>query len=93
MQENPKEYHFSFEINYLPMTLDIIRSYNNLSQTETETGKNKLAKEKIEASFDTIIEAFGNYISQFEQNAAIDLHSDIDSLLSLFESHGLTDKK
>lgn len=93
MQENPKEYHFSFEINYLPMTLDIIRSYNNLSQTETETGENKLAREKIEASFDTIIEAFGNYISQFEQNAAIDLHSDIDSLLSLFESHGLTDKK
>ena len=40
-----------------------------------------------------IIEAFSNYISQFEQNATIDLHSDIDSLLSLFESHGLTDKK
>ena len=93
MEENPKEYHFSFEINYLPMTLDIIRSYNNLNQTEAETAENRQAREKIEASLDTIIEAFNNYISQFEQNATIDLHSDIDSLLSLFESHGLTDKK
>lgn len=93
MEENPKEYHFSFEINYLPMTLDIIRSYNNLNQTGAETDENRQAREKIEASLDTIIEAFSNYISQFEQNATIDLHSDIDSLLSLFESHGLTDKK
>lgn len=93
MEENPKEYHFSFEINYLPMTLDIIRSYNNLNQTESETDENRQAREKIEASLDMIIEAFSNYISQFEQNATIDLHSDIDSLLSLFESHGLTDKK
>ncbi|WP_195267746.1 5-bromo-4-chloroindolyl phosphate hydrolysis family protein [Eubacterium sp. 1001713B170207_170306_E7] len=93
MTENPKEYHFSFEINYLPMTLDIVRSYNNLSQPAGETEENRQAREKIEASFDTIIEAFRNYISQFEQNTTIDLHSDIDSLLSLFESHGLTDRK
>lgn len=93
MEENPREYNFSFEINYLPMTLDIVRSYNALLQSPTETDENRQAREKIEASFDTIIEAFSNYIKQFEQNTTIDLHSDIDSLVSLFESHGLTDKK
>lgn len=83
---------FSFEVNYLPMTLSIVTKYQALNQASSTDENSQRSKAKIEKSFDTIIEAFTNYTKQFDQSSTLDLYSDVDALTSLFESHGLTKK-
>ena len=75
---------------YLPTTLKLVDTYATLDK-QTVQGENiENAKREIEASLDTINEAFEKFLDSFFQSTAWDVSSDISVMNQMMQQDGLT---
>ena len=75
---------------YLPTTQKLVDTYATLDK-QTVQGENiENAKREIEASLDTINEAFERFLDQFFQTTAWDVSSDISVMNQMMQQDGLT---
>lgn len=75
---------------YMPMTLKLVQTYQELDAQPT-AGQNILrAKEEIEKTLDTINQAFENLFDSLFEHTAVDITSDITVLKNMLRQEGLT---
>ncbi len=82
-----------FVNHYLPMTLKLVKTYKNIVNQSIINENAESAKRDIEASLDTINEAFQNLFEDLFDEVALDVATDISVLKTLFEQDGLTEDK
>lgn len=82
-----------FVNHYLPMTLKLVKTYKNIVNQSIVNENAESSKREIEASLDTINEAFQNLFEDLFDEVALDVATDISVLKTLFEQDGLTEDK
>lgn len=78
---------------YLPMTVKLLKAYEELDKQPVEGENIKTAKQEIENTLDTINEAFENLLDSFFRNTAWDVSTDISVLKTMLAQEGLTGNK
>lgn len=75
---------------YLPTTQKLVDTYATLDRQPVQGENIENAKREIEASLDTINEAFERFLNQFFQSTAWDVSSDISVMNQMMQQDGLT---
>ena len=75
---------------YLPTTQKLVDTYATLDRQPVQGENIENAKREIEASLDTINEAFEQFLNQFFQSTAWDVSSDISVMNQMMQQDGLT---
>ena len=81
---------YKFKDQYLPRTLNAIRSYKNLCAMGNLSSDEKNLKHQIESSLDTIETAFQQILKKITIDGVYDLSADVDALHTALEQEGLT---
>lgn len=77
---------------YMPLTLKLVETYQELDQQQS-AGENILsAKTEIEKTLDTVSYAFENLFDSLFEHTAVDISSDISVLKSMLRQEGLTEQ-
>lgn len=74
---------------YLPTTIKLLKAYENLDQQEVQGPNIQKSKADIEATLDTINQAFENLLDSFFETTAVDIKSDISVMETLMAQEGL----
>ena len=74
---------------YLPTTKKLIDTYATLDAQQVKGENIETAKRQIEASLDTINDAFEKFLDQFFQDTAWDVSSDISVMDTMMKQDGL----
>ena len=77
---------------YLPTTWKLIDAYRVLDQQPIQGENISSSKKEIEATLDTINEAFENLLDRFFEYTAWDISTDISALQMMLAQEGLTDQ-
>lgn len=78
---------------YLPTTMKLLNAYVDLNN-QPEAGDNiRSAKQEIDASMDTINDAFEKLLDNLFQDQAWDISSDLDVMKTMMAQDGLTEDK
>ena len=80
-----------FQEYYLPTTLKLVETYREFDGQPIAGANIKKAKEEIEASLETIIQAFDKLFDSLFAEAAMDVSTDISVLQTLLAQEGLTE--
>ena len=75
---------------YLPTTQKLVDTYATLDRQKIQGENIESAKREIEASLDTINEAFERFLDSFIQSTAWDVSSDISVMNQMMQQDGLT---
>lgn len=75
---------------YLPMTVKLLRAYADMDMQPVQGETIQSSKREIEATLDTINEAFENLLDDLFEDTAMDVSSDISVLNTLLAQEGLT---
>ena len=91
VEKNPQK---AQEVNkfinhYLPITIKLINSYEELNNQVVQGDNIKNAKSEIEKSLELINEAFENLLDDLFEDVALDISTDISVLKTLFKQEGL----
>ena len=78
---------------YLPTTEKLLDAYCELDAQPVHGGNVEKTKQEIEASLDTINDAFENLLDSFFEHQAWDISADISVLNNMFAQEGLTGNK
>lgn len=77
---------------YLPITLKLVNAYKEFEAQPIQGENIKNSKAEIEATIDTINEAFEKLLDSLYEEEAMEVSSDISVLNTLFAQEGLTKK-
>lgn len=77
---------------YLPTTVKLLQAYDELDRQSVETETIQSSKQEIEATLDTLNEAFEKMLDGLFQDTAWDVSSDISVLHTMLAQEGLTKK-
>ena len=91
VEKNPQK---AQEVNkfinhYLPITIKLINSYEELNNQVVQGDNIKNAKSEIEKSIELINKAFENLLDDLFEDVALDISTDISVLKTLFKQEGL----
>ena len=75
---------------YLPTTLKLVHVYTDFEQKNIDSHQVKKARNEIETTLDTIIEAFKQLLSELYQDTVMDVNADISVLKTMFAKDGLS---
>ncbi len=75
---------------YMPTTLKLVETYEELDGQPSEGENIRKAKAEIEKTLDTINQAFENLFDSLFAHTAVDISSDISVLKTLLKQEGLT---
>lgn len=75
---------------YLPTTLKLVHVYTDFEQKNIDIHQVKKARNEIETTLDTIIEAFKQLLSELYQDTVMDVNADISVLKTMFAKDGLS---
>ena len=75
---------------YMPTTLKLVQTYQELDAQPTEGENIRQSKAEIEKTLDTINLAYEKLLDSFFEDAAIDIRSDITVLETMLAQEGLT---
>ena len=75
---------------YLPMTVNLVKAYEEFDSLSTQGEDIIDAKQEIEKTIDTINDAFGELLARLYRSAAYDAATDAQALKSMLEREGLT---
>ena len=94
VEKNPQK---AQEVNkfinhYLPITIKLINSYEELNNQLVQGENIKNAKSEIEKSIDLINSAFENLLDDLFEDVALDISTDISVLKTLFKQEGLSEE-
>lgn len=91
IEKNPKKVEEvnKFINHYLPITLKLINSYEELNNQVIQGDNIKNAKIEIEKSIDLINKAFENLLDDLFEDVVLDISTDISVLKTLFKQEGL----
>ena len=91
VEKNPKKIREvnKFINHYLPMTIKLVSSYEELNNQVVQSENIKNAKNEIEKSIDLINTAFENLLDDLFEDIALDISTDISVLKTLFKQEGL----
>ncbi|MBD7915263.1 5-bromo-4-chloroindolyl phosphate hydrolysis family protein [Clostridium sp. Sa3CUN1] len=78
--------------HYLPITIKLINSYEDLNKQVVQGDNIKNAKIEIENSIDLIEIAFENLLDDLFEDVVLDISTDISVLKTLFKQEGLTEE-
>lgn len=94
VEKNPKKLQEvnKFINHYLPITLNLINSYKELTKQTVQGDNIKNAKIEIEKSIDIINNAFENLLDDLYEDIVLDISTDISVLKTLFHQEGLTEE-
>lgn len=76
---------------YLPMTVKLLKAYEEMDSTQIEGGTVAASKKEIEDTLDTLNLAFEKLLDSIFKDTAMDVSSDISVLQTLLAQEGLTD--
>lgn len=74
---------------YLPMTVKLLKAYEELDRQEVQGSNILKSKGEIEDTLDTINRAFENLLDSFFEDTAVDISSDISVMQTLMAQEGL----
>lgn len=77
---------------YMPITLKLVETYQELDQQQASGAHISSAKGEIEKTLDTINHAFENLFDSLFEHTAVDISSDITVLKTMLQQEGLTGK-
>ncbi len=77
---------------YMPTTLKLVRTYQELDAQQVEGENIRKSKAEIEKTLDTINLAYEKLLDSFFEDAAMDISTDITVLENMFAQEGLTKK-
>ena len=94
VEKNPQK---AQEVNkfinhYLPITIKLINSYEELNNQLVQGDNIKTAKIEIEKSIDLINNAFENLLDDLYEDVVLDISTDISVLKTLFKQEGLSEE-
>ena len=91
IEKNPKKVEEvnKFINHYLPITLKLINSYEELNSQALQGENIQKAKIEIEESIDLINKAFENLLDDLFEDIRLDISTDISVLKTLFKQEGL----
>ena len=91
IEKNPKKVEEvnKFINHYLPITLKLINSYEELNAQSLQGENIQKAKIEIEESIDLINKAFENLLDDLFEDIRLDISTDISVLKTLFKQEGL----
>ena len=94
VEKNPQK---AQEVNkfinhYLPITIKLINSYEELNNQVVQGDNIKNAKIEIEKSIELINKAFENLLDDLFEDVALDISTDISVLKTLFKQEGLSEE-
>ena len=94
VEKNPQK---AQEVNkfinhYLPITIKLINSYEELNNQVVQGDNIKNAKSEIEKSIELINKAFENLLDDLFEDVALDISTDISVLKTLFKQEGLSEE-
>ena len=94
VEKNPQK---AQEVNkfinhYLPITIKLINSYEELNNQLVQGDNIKTAKIEIEKSIDLINNAFENLLDDLFEDVVLDISTDISVLKTLFKQEGLSEE-
>ena len=94
VEKNPQkaEEVNKFINHYLPITIKLINSYEELNNQVVQGDNIKNAKSEIEKSLELINEAFENLLDDLFEDVALDISTDISVLKTLFKQEGLSEE-
>ena len=94
IEKNPKKVEEvnKFINHYLPITLKLINSYEELNAQSLQGENIQKAKIEIEESIDLINKAFENLLDDLFEDIRLDISTDISVLKTLFKQEGLGDE-
>ena len=94
VEKNPQkaEEVNKFINHYLPITIKLINSYEELNNQVIQGDNIKNAKSEIEKSLELINEAFENLLDDLFEDVALDISTDISVLKTLFKQEGLSEE-
>ncbi|GFP74502.1 5-bromo-4-chloroindolyl phosphate hydrolysis family protein [Clostridium fungisolvens] len=92
VENNPKKLPAvsKFIRHYLPMTIKLISTYNELNDQAVQGENIKKSKVEIENTIDTVNDAFEKLLDDLFEDVALDISTDISVLQTLFTQEGLT---
>ena len=88
IEKNPNK----FINHYLPITLKLINSYEELNSQALQGENIQKAKIEIEESIDLINKAFENLLDDLFEDIRLDISTDISVLKTLFKQEGLDEE-
>ena len=80
----------SFLNDYLPTTLDILRSYARLDAQGVEGENITAAKQRIEGMMDKVVEGFEKQLDKLFSSDAMDIAADVQVLENMLKKDGLS---
>ena len=94
VEKNPQKIQEvnKFINHYLPITIKLISSYEEMNRQVTKSENIENAKIEIEKSIHLINSAFENLLDDLFEDVAMDISTDISVLKTLFKQEGLTDE-
>ena len=94
IEKNPKKVEEvnKFINHYLPITLKLINSYEELKSQALQGENIQKAKIEIEESIDLINKAFENLLDDLFEDIRLDISTDISVLKTLFKQEGLDEE-
>ena len=94
VEKNPQkaEEVNKFINHYLPITIKLINSYEELNNQVVQGDNIKNAKIEIEKSIELINKAFENLLDDLFEDVALDISTDISVLKTLFKQEGLSEE-
>ena len=94
VEKNPQkaEEVNKFINHYLPITIKLINSYEELNNQVVQGDNIKNAKSEIEKSIELINKAFENLLDDLFEDVALDISTDISVLKTLFKQEGLSEE-
>lgn len=92
LKEHPEQQPMLHEFMsyYLPMTVNLVKAYEEFDSLSTQGEDIIDAKQEIEKTLDTINDAFGELLARLYRSAAYDAATDAQALKSMLEREGLT---
>lgn len=78
---------------YLPMTMKLLKNYQDLDDDMVSGNNRKHSKEEIENVLKKVNEGFNALYDELYQDTSMDIHADISVLETLLAQDGLTDQE
>ena len=76
---------------YLPMTVKLLTAYADMDAQPVQGENIQSSKREIEATLDTLDQAFRKLLDELYQETALDISSDISVLNAMLAREGLTE--
>lgn len=76
---------------YLPMTIKLLKAYEELDQQPIQSDNIASSKKEIEETLDTLNKAFEKLLDNLFQDTVVDVSSDISVLQTMLAQEGLTE--